>query len=269
MNENTMQSIPLHLIDEPTDAMRSDVWGDDLDDLARSIEQLGLLQPVTLRAVGERYEVIAGHRRLSAFRKLGKASIPSIVREADDVTGDAMKVHENLYRTDVNPVDQATFLARYAMRTNMTPAELAKQVNRSEAWVLSRLGLLEYPEYLIEMVGAGRLSMASAEVLNQIENLAVRESYCRAAAQQGLSATRARYWLAQANLGQLDVNNIIVEPVPAGAPAGTPAVLKFRCVFDGQEYPADGMISVFCNPDNLNRYKDALALASVEDEPTA
>jgi len=259
-----MQSIQLHLIDEPTDAMRSDVWGDDLDDLARSIEQLGLLQPITLRAVGERYEVIAGHRRLSAFRKLGKASIPSIVRVADDVTGDAMKVHENLYRTDVNPVDQATFLARYAMRTNMTPTELAKQVNRSEAWVLSRLGLLNYPEYLIEMVGEGRLSMASAEVLNQIENLAVRESYCRAAAQQGLSATRARYWLAQANLGRLDLNNIVVEPVPSGAPEGTQPIVKFKCVFDGQEYEADGMISVFCLSENLMRYREVLAEASAE-----
>lgn len=264
MNEFEMTSIPLYLIDEPSDAMRSEVWDADLDDLARSIEQFGLLQPITVRAVGERYEVIAGHRRLSAFRKLGKSSIPAIVREADDITGDAMKVHENLYRTDVNPVDQATFLARYANRTGMTPEQLAEQVNRSVAWVNSRLGLLNYPDYLIEMVGEGRLSMASAEVLNQISNPNIKESYCRAAAQQGLSAPRARYWLAQANLGRFDVNNIVTEPIPEGAPEGTQAIIKFKCAFDGQEYEAERMISVFCLPENLMRYREALAEASVE-----
>jgi ParB/RepB/Spo0J family partition protein len=244
--------------------MRSEVWDEDLDDLARSIEQFGLLQPITIRAVGERYEVIAGHRRLSAHRKLGKASISAIVREADETTSDAMKVHENLYRADVNPVDQAVYLAKYAERAGLSPAELAVQCNRSLAWVTSRLGLLAYPDYLIEMVGEGRLSMASAEILNQIENPNIRESYCRAAAQQGLSAPRARYWLAQAQLGRFDVNNIVTEPVPVGAPEGTQAIIKFKCAFDGQEYEAEKMISVFCLPENFMKYKEGLAEAIAE-----
>ena len=264
MNELKMQNIPLGLIDEPVNAMRSDVWDEALDDLARSIEQFGLLQPITIRAVGERYEVIAGHRRLAAHRKLGKASIPAIVREADETTSDAMKVHENLYRADVNPVDQAIYLAKYAERAGLSPAELAVQCNRSLAWVESRLGLLTYPDYLIEAVGEGKLSMASAEVLNQIVNPNIKESYCRAAAQQGLSAPRARYWLAQANLGRFDVNNIVTEPIPEGAPEGTVAIIKFKCAFDGQEYEAEKMISVFCLPENLMRYREGLAVALAE-----
>lgn len=253
-----IQHIPLHLIDEPEHAMRSDIHDDELVALANSIKQFGLLQPITLRKRGERYEVIAGHRRLMAHRHINYPVIASIVREADDTTTDAMKVHENLYRADVNPVDQAVFLHEYMERAQLTPEGLAEQLNRSVNWIYSRLELLQYPDYLIEFIGEGKLSMATASILNQIQNPAIKEKFCRDAAIIGLSATRAKFWLNQANLS---VNNpaqvrLAEEEQENGE---TPVqTLYFTCELSGEEYPASDMIMVYVHPQNLAVVKEAL-----------
>jgi ParB family chromosome partitioning protein len=253
-----IEQIKIIDIDEPEHAMRSDAWSDDIESLAKSIAQFGLLQPITLRKNGERYEVIAGHRRLLAHKHLGYPFISGIVREADKSDSDAMKVHENLYRADVNPVDQAVFLYEYMERAGLNIDELAKQLNRTVAWVTSRIQILAYPPYLIEFVGEGKLSMATAEILNQIPNELIREKYCRDAAIIGLSATRAKYWVSQASIGANTEGNVhIVEP-PTDAPAGQKAVLYLRCTLDGQEYPATEMTMVYVQNENLEAYEQVL-----------
>lgn len=260
MIETTMnvQHIPLTQIDEPEHAMRSDIHDDDLQALASSIKQFGLLQPVTLRKKGERYEVIAGHRRLMAHRLLNYPVIASIVRDADDVTTDAMKVHENLYRADVNPVDQAVFLQEYMQRSNLSPEELAEQVNRTVQWVYSRLELLQYPDYLIEFVGEGKLSMATASILNQIKNPAIKEKFCRDASITGLSATRARYWLSQANLSVSDPAQVRLSEETNPQSGETIQTLHFTCALSGEDYPASEMQMVYVHPENLRAVLEAL-----------
>lgn len=252
-------------INEPQHAMRSDARNEDIESLAKSIEQFGLLQPITLRKVGDRYEVIAGHRRLLAHKHLGYPFIPAIVREADEADSDAMKVHENLYRADVNPVDQAAFLYEYMQRSNLTIEELAKQLNRSVSWVNSRIQILSYPPYLVEFVGEGKLSMATAEILNQITNEKVREKYCRDAAMVGLSAVRAKYWLSQSNIGANAGGAIIEVDMPAEGEVPARTVLKFRCALDGVEYPAEEMSMVYVQNDNLKAY-EKMVLEAREDQ---
>lgn len=258
MENLEIRNIPLHLVDEPENAMRSDVWDEQLDDLAGSIKQFGLLQPVTLRQKGERYEVIAGHRRLAAHRKLGLPTIASIVREVDETTTDAMKVHENLYRADVNPVDQAVFLGEYQARSSLTDEQLAEQLNRSVSWVRSRLEILGYPEYLIDFVHSGKLAMATASILNQISNPAIKENYCRTAAIQGLSASRAKYWLAQAEVGERNAQNIRTQEVTDETTGQKREVIKMVCLFDGEEYPADEMMTAWYHPRNLAIFREAV-----------
>lgn len=266
MQNLEIRNIPLHLVDEPVNAMRSDVWDEQLDDLAGSIQQFGLLQPVTLRQNGDRFEVIAGHRRLAAHRKLGLPTIASIVREADETTTDAMKVHENLYRADVNPVDQAVFLGEYQTRSNLTDEELATQLHRSVAWVQSRLEILGYPDYLMEFVHSGKLSMATASVLNQISNPAIKENYCRTAAIQGLSASRAKYWLAQAEVGERNAQNIRTLEVTDQTTGQKKEVIKMVCIFDGEEYPADEMMTGWYHPRNLAIFREAVRDAERSNE---
>lgn len=261
--QSQIEYIDLNLIDEPEHAMRSDIHDDELVALSKSIEQFGLLQPVTLRKLGDRYEVIAGHRRTAAHKYLGRQRIAAIVREADDVTTDAIKVHENLYRADVNPVDQASFLYEYMQRSNLTIEQLAEQLNRTVSWVQSRVQILTYPPYLIEFVGEGKLSMATAEILNQIKNEPLREKYCRDAAIIGLSAARAKFWLAQASLASSTPGQVSVEPPQEGDMQIERPVLKLQCVFDGEQYPAELMTMVYVNIENLKAYQQAIEEARI------
>lgn len=266
MENNKIEKIPIHLIDEPTNAMRSEVWDSELDDLANSIKQFGLMQPVTLREKGDRYEVVAGHRRLAAHRKLGLPTVDSIVKVVDEVTTDAMKIHENLYRASVNPVDEAVFLAGYQERANLSLTELAKLVNRSENWVQTRLDILTYPDYLIEFVYTGKLSMATASILNQIENEKIKESYCRTAAMQGLSATRAKYWLDQSRVGVQNAENIIIERGEENENGTREVIVKMRCIIDGQEYDVRRLMNGFYLPENLHFVHNHIEFEEISNE---
>jgi len=278
------------MVDEPKNAMRSDVWDTDLDDLARSIEQFGLMQPVIVSRqsahIGQdaspacqnftdkgtcehdRFEIVAGHRRLAAHRKLGLQTIDAIEKVVDQTTNDAMKIHENLYRASVNPVDEAVFLAEYQNRSQLSLSELARMVNRTEVWVQTRLDILTYPDYLIEFVHEGKLSMATASVLNKIKHPKIKESYCRTASIQGLSATRARYWLDQANVGTVDPDAISIETPTEYTGSSEPVVVKMRCAIDGQEYDVNYLQNVFVLPENLRTVRENIEVVLPSNEPT-
>jgi len=290
MDNNQIKKIPLYMVDEPKNAMRSDVWDTDLDDLARSIEQFGLMQPVIVSRqsahIGQdaspacqnftdkgtcehdRFEIVAGHRRLAAHRKLGLQTIDAIEKVVDQTTNDAMKIHENLYRASVNPVDEAVFLAEYQNRSQLSLSELARMVNRTEVWVQTRLDILTYPDYLIEFVHEGKLSMATASVLNKIKHPKIKESYCRTASIQGLSATRARYWLDQANVGTVDPDAISIETPTEYTGSSEPVVVKMRCAIDGQEYDVNYLQNVFVLPENLRTVRENIEVVLPSNEPT-
>lgn len=291
MDNNQIKKIPLYMVDEPVNAMRGDVWDSDLDDLARSIEQFGLMQPVIVSRKSahtgqsdqpacqnftdkgycehDRFEIVAGHRRLAAHRKLGLQTIDAIERVVDETTNDAMKIHENLYRASVNPVDEAVFLAQYQERSKLSLSELARMVNRSEAWVQTRLDILTYPDYLIEFVHEGKLSMATASILNKIVHPKIKESYCRTASIQGLSATRAKYWLDQANVGTVDPDAINIETPTEYAGSSEPVVVKMRCAIDGQEYDVNYLQNVFVLPENLRTVRENIEVVLPSNEPQA
>ena len=250
--------------------MRSNVWDDALRELADSIKQYGLLQPITLRRKGERYEVIAGHRRLAAFRMNGFPLIDSIVRQADDIQSDAMKVHENLFRADVNPVDQADFLARYIKSSGLDVSEVARVLNRSVEWVERRLEISSYAAYIKDALRVGQLSLGACYWLSRIPDDRVREHYVRAACLQGLSAARSKYWYDQgvlASSAKASRGDSIVVP---GAEYHVSEPL-YTCVFCRGESTLDKMRSCEFHPECLDEYNKVLEnsiKAVQEGEPT-
>jgi ParB family chromosome partitioning protein len=257
MDNKQILRLPINFIDDPADPMRSNVYDDQLHDLAESIKNVGLIQPITVRKKGERYEVISGHRRLAAHRLLSKEFIDAIVIDADDKSADALKVHENLFREDVNPVDQAIFLSHYIKSNNLTIAEVSQILNRSESWVRGRLNLLDYPDYLIGYIREGKLSLEAASYLNQIKNPALRRDYSRIAALQGLNANRAMYWMKQAEVNKLPSN-------PAEAPDVPPDQLRddspllVQCSLCGEKGNIMEMENVFVHPQCLEEYQKIL-----------
>ncbi len=109
MSERMIREIQISEIDEPADQVRSYIGSDELTELARSIEKVGVLQPIIVTQKNARYEIVAGHRRFLANLLARKATIPCIIMDPLEVDETEAKIHENLFREDINPADEAQF----------------------------------------------------------------------------------------------------------------------------------------------------------------
>lgn len=137
-----------------------------LDELAASIRQSGVMQPVLVRPVeGGGYELIAGERRWRAARKAGLATIPAIVRELGDREAAEWAIVENVQREDLNPLDKAEAIRNLLDRFGLTHAEVAERVGVDRASVSNQVRLLELEGPVQDLVRTGRLSLGHAKVL--------------------------------------------------------------------------------------------------------
>lgn len=189
-----VQKILVNLLDDPIDPMRTQVDEDALLELGRSMREVGQIQPITVRKTGDRYEVIAGHRRTMASKMVGLEYIDAIVSDVDEEKGEVIKMHENLCREDVNPVDQAFFMAGIMDKLGYSVSQFAQMVKRSEQWVNQRLEMCNYQEYILAAIKSGKLSMAAARWLQLIEDDVVRRMYTDVAVRGGLTAGMAQAW---------------------------------------------------------------------------
>lgn len=242
MNEKIIE-IYTDQIDDPKDAMRSELDRDALFELAENIKANGLINPITVRPVESRYQVVAGHRRLSACKIAGKIKIPCVVRELDDKQTFAVMAAENLERADVDVVDESIFVKRFIDETNETVIEVAKRLKRSVAWVESRLAVGEMPEYMQAGLKSKELKLGVALTLMEITDESTRYMWTLQAIRDGVSVAQAEYWLSGWKLNQLPGGDNSNTPPEGFVPGGTKPVL-FECAIDGEKYDVRLMKSV-------------------------
>lgn len=193
MHETT-QHISLDLIDDPKIAMRSDVDADDIDELKASMAKDGLLQPIVVRKTGGRYEIIAGHRRSRAARLLQWPMIEAKIIVADDSRILGLRLTENLQRHDVDPVDEACFIAESMKEYKLEIPAIAELLGRSMQWVEDRLEVFAMPEYLQASLKQKRIPLGAALWLGRIENEGTRRQYTMWATTNGVSVAGAKQW---------------------------------------------------------------------------
>ncbi len=146
-------------------------WDDtELESLSLSIREQGILQPLVLRTAGDRYQLIAGERRLRASRLAGLSQVPAFIREADDRQMMALALVENIQRQDLNPMEKAEAFTRFCAEFSMTQDELGRQVGLSRSAVANFQRLMELPEQVKNMVRNGSLSMGHGRALLSLEN---------------------------------------------------------------------------------------------------
>ena len=137
-----------------------------LDELAASISQRGVIQPIIVRPLGTgRYQLVAGERRWRAAQRAQLHEIPAIVRELSEREVTALALIENLQREDLNPVEEARAYHRLAEDEGLTQAEIAKMVDKSRSHVANLQRLLALPENVIGLLEEGKLSMGHARAL--------------------------------------------------------------------------------------------------------
>ena len=141
-----------------------------LEELAESINQYGLLQPVIVRKVLNGYELIAGERRWRAAQKNGAKTIPAIVREYSDIETTEIALIENLQRENLNAIEEAGAYQRLVNEFGLTQEELAKKIGRSRSHIANFIRLLNLPEIVQEYVSRGTLTMGQVRPLLTLES---------------------------------------------------------------------------------------------------
>ncbi len=159
-----------------------------LSELADSIKEHGLIQPLLVRPLGdERYQLVAGERRWRACRMLGLDEVPAIVREMTDAEVMELALIENLQREDLTPLEEAAGYRDLMETYGLTQEEAAKRVGKSRSAVANTLRLLQLPEQVRLLVEEGRLSAGHARALMGIEDIGTMTAVAKEAADKGLS----------------------------------------------------------------------------------
>ncbi|VGO11530.1 Chromosome-partitioning protein Spo0J [Pontiella desulfatans] len=160
---------------------------DALTELVESIKVHGVLQPLLVRTVGTKFELIAGERRLRAAQAALLTKVPVIVIEATDEKALEIALIENLQREDLNPIEEAEGYALLQKKFNLTQEKVAEQVGKARASVANALRLLELPDGIRKYVAEGLLSVGHAKVLLSLQSEKEKAVLARKAIKDGLS----------------------------------------------------------------------------------
>jgi ParB family chromosome partitioning protein len=143
----------------------------ELDELMQSIKVHGLLNPIVVRPRGEDFEIVAGHRRFEACRRLGWTRIPCIIIELDDKEAFEASIVENVQRQTLNPIEEAKAYKKYVEEYGWgSVTELAKKIGKSQEYISRRLSLLNLPEEVKEKIMRRRINPSAAQELTVIED---------------------------------------------------------------------------------------------------
>lgn len=141
-----------------------------LQELANSIKEHGVFQPIIVKKSIKGYEIIAGERRVRASRLAGLEKVPAIIRNLDDTQMMEIALLENLQREDLSAIEEAIAYKAMLDKLGITQEELSNRVGKSRSHVTNILGLLRLPSDIQDMVNSGKLSMAHARALSKLED---------------------------------------------------------------------------------------------------
>lgn len=239
-----LKELDINLIDPPGYAVRSVIDDGELMELAEDINRNGLIHPIVVLPTGDRYEVIAGHRRFLAHRLLGRSTISAQLLMGDEHNADAIRLAENYNRAEVSPLDEAMYFNQLVVKGNITNAQLALKIGRSAPYVGQRLALLKLPESIAESLSAGRISASAALTLSKCPNPTYLAYYLNQAEEQGANTRTIQAWLSSCPLpaegiGTSDATLPSVLPMPTA-----PTTPSWVCGICGERKPASECLMV-------------------------
>lgn len=190
--------IALGLIDPPENAHRISMDERSLHDLADSIKQIGLINPITVITKDhDRYEIVAGHRRFCALEIIGALTARCAIISPNTEHPEAVRLAENIQREDLTPIEEAVQVKRLVVEKKMDVEEIANHLNRSQSWVEQRYLLYDLPQRLGELVHQRRLPISSALSLSRVTDEKHRDYLAEYAVRSGASNTVLRGWVEE------------------------------------------------------------------------
>jgi ParB family chromosome partitioning protein len=188
---------PISALDPNPFQPRSTLDPARLAELTASIRESGIVQPILVRRRGERYQIIAGERRLRAAQAAGLATVPVMVRDVADEHLLELALVENIQREELNPIEEAQAFHRLQDEFHLTQEEIARRVGRDRTTVANTLRLLRLPRELRELVAGGGLDAGHARALLALDRSEEQLALGREAARKGLSVREVERRVAQ------------------------------------------------------------------------
>ena len=190
--DSAYRMLPLHRVEPNPEQPRQDFDQEELEALAESIRQHGIIQPLTVRETGEGYyQIIAGERRWRAARMAELTEVPAIVIEADNKKATELALIENLQRQDLNSVEEALGYQSLINEFGLTQEEAAARVGKSRPAVANALRLLSLDEKVLEMLRTGAITAGHAKAILMVKTGKKQLEAAQKIANLGLSVRQA------------------------------------------------------------------------------
>ena len=213
--ENTINTLKISLIDPKSDQPRKYFDKEALEELAESIRENGLLQPILVREYGNgRYQIIAGERRFRACKLAGLLEIPAIVLDRDDKAAAQIALIENIQREDLNPLEEALAYKSLKEEFDMTQEDLSMKIGKSRSAIANSIRLLDLPDEILTMVAARELSAGHARTLLGVKDKEDMILLAQIAAEQDLSVRQLEEQVKKINRARKKIVEDVVEDEP-------------------------------------------------------
>ncbi len=197
--EERVQLLPLDLLDPSLDQPRKRFDPEKLEQLAASLREVGVLQPLVVTPKGDRYQILAGERRWRAARLANLSEVPCLVRDAEALQRMQIALIENLQRDDLNPVETALGLQKLMRDCRLTQEEAAARVGKSRPAVANLLRLLALPDEVLDLLSEGALSEGHARALLGLKDKKAQAALAQRIVQEGLNVRQAEALVRAAN----------------------------------------------------------------------
>ena len=202
-NENSATMLSINEVEPNRNQPRKNFNQKALEELAKSIEQNGIIQPILVRPMSDgSYQLIAGERRWRAARMAGLHEVPVTIREMTDEEASVFALIENLQREDLNPVEEAEGLKSLIETYGFTQEEAADKVGKSRTAVTNTLRLLKLPSPVLQMLGDGKISAGHARALLGLDEEKEMLRIAEATVAQELSVRQVEKMVKYANQGE-------------------------------------------------------------------
>jgi len=260
----TFQELPVGSISPNRRQPRTQFDEESMATLTASVRELGVLQPILVRATGDgAYELVAGERRWRAAKRAGLSFVPAIVRRVDDTTSLEQALVENIQREDLNPLDEAAAYQQLLEDFHLTHDELASRVGRSRASISNTLRLFQLPPSVQRLVEEARLTAGHARALLTTPDRAYQENLAQRTVAEGLSVRAVEEAARQHNKGPQEPE---APSTPEGSQGGSttrrlrpPGLLELEELLSAR---LDTRVSITMGP---SRGRVTVEFATLED----
>lgn len=196
--KTVVKELQISLIDEPVSVMRLEIDPEHIAELAESIASVGQLQPILVRPVNSRYEIIYGHCRYLAHKRLGRETIICTVRDLSDLDTSLMRATENIARKDISPVEEAFVYQKLIDVLGLTIDDIGAKMGKSPGVVRRRLDLLKMPPQLRNAVHKKQIPYSCAELIWSLGEIGLIDYYLGFAIENGASYAVVNEWVREA-----------------------------------------------------------------------